>query len=131
MKEITNEKMQELMENQEFAAKVRSAKTAEEMVKIFAEYNVQITEDELREQCEQTVAILREQGYMDGDELTESGLELVSGGADGFGMWAGTVIGGAGLVIGMTIAPVAGGIILGCGAVGLICGMLTPKKKRR
>lgn len=131
MKEITNEKMQELMENQEFAAKVRSAKTAEEMVKIFAEYNVQITEDELREQCEQTVAILREQGYMDGDELTESGLELVSGGADGFSMWAGTVIGGAGLVIGMTIAPVAGGIILGCGAVGLICGMLTPKKKRR
>ena len=44
MKEITNEKMQELMENQEFAAKVRSAKTAEEMVKIFAEYDVEITE---------------------------------------------------------------------------------------
>lgn len=37
MKEITMEKMQELMNNPEFAAKLRSAKTAEEMVQVFAE----------------------------------------------------------------------------------------------
>ena len=129
MKEITNEKMQELMENQEFAAKIRTAKSAEEMVEIFAEYDIQITEEELKESCKQTVDLRREKGYMDGDELTEAGLEMVSGG--GIGGWAGAVFICAGIVIGGTIAPVAGAIILGCGAIGAVCDILTPKKKRR
>ena len=83
MKEITMETMQELMENQEFAAKIRSAKSAEEMVKIFAEYDIEITEEELTASCKQAIDVLSEQGYMDGDELTEKGLEMISGGVTG------------------------------------------------
>ena len=78
MKEITMEKMQELMNNPEFAAKLRSAKTAEEMVRVFAEYDVQVTEEELKESCKKTLEILNEKGYMDGDELSEEALDLVA-----------------------------------------------------
>lgn len=127
MKEITNEKMQELMENQEFAAKVRSAKTAEEMVKIFAEYDVEITEEELRDSCKQTVDVLREQGYMEGDELTESGLEMVAGGAKwGRALCGVGIMGGSmGLVAMGAVCPPLGAAMLVCGGIGAVCSILT------
>ena len=123
MNEITIEKMQELKENQEFAAKIRTAKSGEEMVKIFAEYDVRITEEELRENCKQTVDILREQGYMDGDELTESGLEMVAGGFN----WAhyGGGLGLMGTAIGAAACPPAALLLLSIGAVWAVYGALS------
>ena len=127
MKEITMEKMQELMENQEFTAKIRNAKSGEEMVKIFAEYDVQITEEELKESCKQAVDILREQGYLDGDELTESGLELVAGGAKwGRALCGVGIMGGSmGLVAMGAVCPPLGAAMLVCGGIGAVCSIFT------
>lgn len=127
MKEITNEKMQELMENQEFATKIRTAKSVEELVKTFAEYNIQVTEEELRESCKQTVDVLRNQGYMDGDELTETGLELVAGGAKwGSALCGVGIMGGSMALAAMgAVCPPLGAAMLICGGVGAVCSILT------
>lgn len=61
---------------------------------------------------------------MDGDELTEDGLELVTGGARWGAAMGGVFIQGAGIAIG-TICPLAGVIILGCGTVSALCSIAT------
>ena len=116
MKEITMEKMQELMNNPEFAAKLRSAKTAEEMVRVFAEYDVQVTEEELKESCKKTLEILNEKGYMDGDELSEEALDLVSGGIKWGGYASGLGLMAIGISVGAACPP-AGLLLLGIGGV--------------
>ena len=64
-----------LMENKEFSEKLTLTKTTEEVIAVFAEYGVTITEDDL----EAAIASAKSNGK----ELDEAALENVSGGIYG------------------------------------------------
>lgn len=131
MKEITSEKLRELENNQEFLEKLRTVSSSPEAIEVLAEYGVEMTEDELMEGFEKVESILVEKGYMKDGELTESGLDLVSGGVNMWVSGVGIAGGSAGLLLMM--AGVAGGPAVwaaGCiiGAAGIF---MKGRKKRR
>lgn len=64
-----------LMENKEFSEKLALTETTKEVIDVFAEYGVTITEDEL----EAALASVKSNG----NELDEAALENVSGGIYG------------------------------------------------
>ena len=67
--------IQTLMENKEFSEKLALTETTEEVIDVFAEYGVTITEEEL----EAALASVKSNG----NELDEAALENVSGGIYG------------------------------------------------
>lgn len=67
--------IQTLMENKDFSEKLALTETTEEVIDVFAEYGVTITEDEL----EAALASVKSNG----NELDEAALENVSGGIYG------------------------------------------------
>lgn len=128
MLEITMEKVQELLNNQEFICKMRAAHTENEIAAIMSDYGISMTEEEMAKIIQQTVAWLEETGYLENGELTERGLESVSGCVDWLG-WGGSVVGqGVGIAIG-TICPPAGLIILGACTLSGVAAACNRKRR--
>lgn len=68
------EKLKALAENEEFTEKLKQTESMEEAIKLFAEYGVEVTEEDLKN----LMAAVPE------GELDEAALENVSGGFIGF-----------------------------------------------
>lgn len=127
MKEISKEKILELENNQEFKQKLSTVKSIEEALKVFAEYGVELTEEEFEEGYNQATKMLEEQGYIKNDELTEKGLDMVPGGANAFVTGVGVGVGTYGLHLLMAgCGPVTWAA--GC-AIGVL-GLCWPRKRR-
>lgn len=74
MKEFTVEKLQELENDREFAAKMEAAECTRDVISVLKEFGIEATEEEL-------VAVLAEQEMaMENGELSEDMLDNVAGG---------------------------------------------------
>lgn len=80
MNEVSIERLQELESDLEFRAKIKAAKSTHDVIEIMKEYGIQISEDEFKTGYAQAVERFVEEGYMENGELTERGLEMVTGG---------------------------------------------------
>lgn len=125
MENISIEKMYELLDDQELATKLRTAKSTQEIQTVLEEYGISLSKEELVNDLNQTVSVLRDKGFMNDDELTESGLDLVSGGAKWGRYSCGLAImgGGIGLTAIGAVCPPVGLLMLGCGAIGALCSL--------
>lgn len=74
---VTDKKLEELVENEDFMLHLRSMETYEDAVKLFAEYGVEITTEELQA----ALADVPE------GELDEAALRNVVGGVDWRRVW--------------------------------------------
>lgn len=131
MKEITVEMLNKLSADPEFIAGMRAAKTAEDILKVFHHYGVELTMEEFEAGYEQAADILRQKGYLDGDELTEEGMALVVGGVN-HGVYA-VGMAAAGIGIGLMATGPIGWTAVGLWAGGCAIatsGILLPGKKR-
>lgn len=117
MKENMIEKLQALENDAEFMAKAKAAANTTDLVKVLAEYGIEITEEEYENAKDQAVEILEQEGYIRDGELTEKGLEAVNGGVNTFVSGVGVACGSAGLMLMMA----GGGPALW--AVGCVIGV--------
>lgn len=130
MKEITSEKLNELVNNPEFTARMDKVKSGEDLLSILSDYGFNLTEEELDEGYKKAKEIFETQGFIEGDELTEKYLEEVAGGLNTRVSAAGVAAGTAGLLLMMggggliAVGLWAGGCLVGLAGVGM-------KSKRR
>ena len=80
MKEITMEKIEALQNNEEFTSQMAAAKTMDDVLKTMNDNGIELTKEELEAGYEEVLNRCEEKGYANDGELTEEGLELVSGG---------------------------------------------------
>ena len=125
MNEITMEKVQELMEDAAFMQKIQNAKELNEKLQVLSDYGIIISEEELRQGCDQVYAMFEEKGYVSNGELTEKAMDMVAGGYNRFASIVGTGAGAAGLALAMAGGgPVAWSMWgIGClvGFFGAVC----------
>lgn len=128
MKEHMIEELQALESDVEFMAKAKAAANTQELVKVLAEYGIEITEEEYENAKDQAAVILEQEGYIQDGELTEKGLEAVNGGVNTFVSGVGIACGSAGLMLMM-----AGGgpALWAVGCVIGVGGILMSGKKRK
>lgn len=80
---FTVEKFQELIENEEFCAKLHAVDSIEKAQTLLSEYGVEITVEELQQEMENAKMIMKEKGMIsEGGELSAEMLEMVTGGAN-------------------------------------------------
>lgn len=85
-----NEKMNMLFKNEGFTAEAKGITTVEEMQKLMAKYEVEMSEEEIHEMCR----IIANQ--IEGEEeLSENALDSVAGGFPGWWIAVGVVCVGA------------------------------------
>lgn len=82
------DKIRELMDNEAFVEKLSEVSTVEEMQSIFADNGVEMTLDEINEMCMASVQMT------DSDELSDTDLDNVSGGAVSIKKAVKAIIGG-------------------------------------
>lgn len=98
------ERINELMENEDFVKEVFSAGSEEGIIQLFAQEGVLLTKDDLR-YCEETAKNNPEFGvFFQDDELSEEALEAVNGGS--FRKWLGIGI----MILGVGVAASTGGL---------------------
>ena len=126
MKEITNEKMLELLSDSEFIDKLQNVKSIDEGVSLFEENGVSITAADIEDGYKKGMSYLEENGYVQNGELTEAALEMVAGGASiGYRvaqLGAGVAGAGLGLLLaGVACTPGAGMVIIGIAVAWKFC----------
>lgn len=104
-----NEKLNELMQNEDFVNKLAATKGTSAILSLLAENGVTMTEAELEQAVSSGKAFLKEKGILlENDELSAEGLGMVSGGFSGGMFFAG-----------LGIAAVSAAFTLGGGYVAI------------
>lgn len=78
---MSENKFQELLENEAFVKEMLSKETAEEVQELFADNDVDLSIDEIHRMKEM---LLRQESPEEAEELSEDDLETVAGGIRGF-----------------------------------------------
>lgn len=99
MNENMIEKLQTLENDGEFMAKAKSTESTTELVRVLAEYGIEITEEEFENAKDQAAEILEREGYIRDGELTEKGLDAVNGGVNAYVSGVGVSLGSVGLMV--------------------------------
>lgn len=133
MKEITNEMLKDLMNDEDFVAELRTAHTEDEILQVMSDNGIELTREQFEEGYEQVLNVMEGEGYFDEEgEMTEKGLELVSGGLRKGVANTGLLLGAGGLAA-MMAGPITAGAVAcwaaGC-AIGTV-GVLMPSKKSK
>ena len=116
-------KLEELMKNEQFVESIMQAESIDGIQSILKEEGIEMSTEEIRASIADGKKALQESGYTSDDgELTEKGLELVSGG--GRGMLAltfgATCLAVAGFAMMWSVAPIGAigmGVAVGAGAL--------------
>lgn len=116
--QIMLDKIQKLMEEAEFVRKLENAKTVDASLSLLRDNGITVTADEIEVGYRKGMHYLEDNGYIENGELTEAGLDMVSGGSRfGYGVAKlGSGVAGAGLglmLAGVCLTPAAGFIIVG------------------
>ncbi len=79
-KETMIRKLNELSEDERFAESLKNAETYDDASKVMAEFGIDLSGEDLEKMIVGTRNYIAENGFMNDGELTEEGLEMVSGG---------------------------------------------------
>lgn len=116
--QIALDKIQKLMEEPEFVKKLENAESVDARISLLRDNGITVTADEVEAGYRKGMSYLENNGYIENGELTEAGLDMVSGGSRfGYGVAKlGAGVAGAGLGLmcaGVCLTPAAGFIIVG------------------
>lgn len=118
MKEITIEKLQKLEMDQVFTEKVRTAKSAQDLTVVMAEYGIELSAEEIEKGYAKAAELLVQKDYLDNGALSDQELEMVVGGVNAPGFLFGTAV-AMGVMAG---GPV--GVALWLGGMTIMSGSL-------
>lgn len=81
MNELTVKKMEALLNDEAFRAQFQNIDSREEIIRLFQDNGIEVTEEDFNAMAEQGIALLGEKGLISEDgELSPEMLEMVSGG---------------------------------------------------
>jgi hypothetical protein len=111
LKEEVNQRLIDLVQNEEFTSKLENAKTDEQILNLLSQYEIEMTMEELADAKNAGRKLLEEQKIQTDGELSEETLEQVAGGIRWSRFLVGSLICAAGAATGQAGAAVLGAAI--------------------